>query len=259
MAKSTALKNENWFKFYYQRILVSCKGWRDDEFGAYVKLLIHQFDNGFVPDDEKELKKIITSHKKNWQLLKKKFPEVEPGKLMNDVMRIVRDEFDLKKVKGKEYGLTGGRPKKENPTLSKKEPEGFKIERDNNSSSFSNSGCLEKEDCKEGKTFELSPDGFFSDAIDKNIELNEIQIGATIEFVRIKTKKILRESDVEDEWKAFKIIQFGKHDWYNGFEELLSHFRHSLKLENHKNGTAKSNSNTSATTRSVASLLSGTD
>lgn len=255
MAKSTALKNEQWFKFYYLRILGSCKGWTDDEFGAYVKLLIHQFDKGFIPNDEKEIKRIITSHKKNWLLLKQKFSEAEPGKLMNDVMAVVREEFDEKKRRGKETGSLGGRPKKETKT----KPNGFENERDNTSSSSSNSGCLEDEEGSGEEETVVLGNGFFSDEIEKEIELNEVQIGSTIEFVRIKTKKILHESDVKEDWKAFKIIQFGKHEWYKDFETLLGHFRHSLKLEKLKNGSIKSNSNGSATSRSVTSLLSGTD
>lgn len=135
----TELKNEHWFKFYYLRILVSCAGWKDDELGAYIKLLIHQFDKGFVPNDEKELKKLITSYKKNWQLLKIKFNEEEPGKLTNDVMKIVRAEFQEKKQKGKENGKLGGRPKTEKLETNAK-PKGFENERDNVSSSYSNSG-----------------------------------------------------------------------------------------------------------------------
>lgn len=139
----TELKKDHWFKFYYHRILVSCAGWKDDEFGAFVKLLIHQFDKGFVPKDERELKRIITTYKKNWTLLSAKFKEVEPGVLKNKVMEVVRIEYEKKKEKGKEYGLTGGRPKKENPTLSKIKGEGFENERDNISLSGSDSGFKE--------------------------------------------------------------------------------------------------------------------
>jgi hypothetical protein len=130
------LKNEHWFKFYYLRMLVSCSGWKDDEFGAYVKLLIHQFDKGFVPTDEKELKKLITTYNKNWNLLKSKFTEDEPGKLRNGVMSIVRDEYDKKKEKGKENGSKGGRPKKEK-IETKSKPNGFQNVRDNISVSIS--------------------------------------------------------------------------------------------------------------------------
>lgn len=137
------LKNEHWFKFYYLRILVSCTGWKDDEFGAYIKLLIHQFDKGFVPADEEELKKIITSHKKNWALLSKKFKEIEPGKLSNDVMAIVRNEFEEKREKNKKNGGKGGRPKNKIETEIK--PNGFKNERHNISISVSNSISEKKE------------------------------------------------------------------------------------------------------------------
>lgn len=135
----TELKKDHWFKFYYHRILVSCAGWKDDEFGAFIKLLIHQFDKGFVPKNEKELKRIITTYKKNWTLLSAKFKEVEPGVLKNKVMEVVRQEYEKKKEKGKETGSLGGRPKKENQKVSNLEPKGFENERDNISLSVSDS------------------------------------------------------------------------------------------------------------------------
>lgn len=224
------LKNEHWFKFYYLRILVSCMGWKDDEFGAYVKLLIHQFDKGFVPTDEAELKKLITSYKKNWSLLKSKFPEDEPGKLRNGVMAIVRQDFEDRQSNNKKNGLKGGRPKKQkNETESK--PKGFKNKTHIDIYSISNSefNSEEKDEGLGEEKTELAVDGFFSDTIDKEIELSELQVKGTIEFISIICKTTLLEKDVGEYWKAFKIQQLDKHEWYNGFEDLLSHFRNSLK------------------------------
>lgn len=133
------LKKDHWFKFYYHRIIVSCAGWKDDEFGAFIKLLIHQFDKGFVPNDEKELKRIITSYNKNWPLLKTKFKE-DNGKLMNHVMKIVRDDYMSKQEKNKENGGKGGRPKK-----TETKPNGFQNETNTLSVSNSNSDSLKKE------------------------------------------------------------------------------------------------------------------
>jgi uncharacterized protein YdaU (DUF1376 family) len=138
------LKKEHWFKFYYHRIMVSCAGWKDDEFGAYIKLLIRQFDKGYVPNDEKELKRIISSYKKNWELLSTKFNEEEPGKLFNNVMKEVRDEYDAKAERNRENGPKGGRPKKP-----KQNPDGYESETQPLSVSYSNSSSLEKEEGSE--------------------------------------------------------------------------------------------------------------
>ena len=227
---------DHWFKFYYHRILVSCSGWKDDEFGAFVKLLIHQFDKGFVPKDENELKRIISSYKKNWPLLATKFKEEEPGKLINHVMDEIRKDRQKKAEANKINGGKGGRPAEKNKTQNN--PSGFKNERHIYSNSNSNSEFEDNVGAEEKETFILPPNGFFSDEIEKDCLLTEIQIGATIVFIRLKCSKKINEQEVKDEWEAFKIQQFGKHEWYNSFEDLLSHFRNSLKLEKlKKNGT----------------------
>ena len=234
---------DHWFKFYYHRILVSCSGWKDDEFGAFVKLLIHQFDKGFVPKDENELKRIISSYKKNWPLLSTKFKEEEPGKLINHVMDEIRNERIAKSEKNKQIGKLGGRPKNKIETESK--PNGYENKSHIYSNSNSNSEFEDKVGEEEKETFYLPANGFFSDELEKDCLLTEIQIGSTIEFIRLKCSKKISEKDVGDEWEAFKIQQFGKHEWYNGFEDLLSHFRNSLKISiingNSKNGTTKQN------------------
>lgn len=135
--------DDSWFKFYYHRILVSCSGWTDDEFGAFVKLLSYQFDKGFIPADEKELRRIISSYKKNWPLLKTKFIELEPGKLINPVMDDIRKERLAKKEVYKEIGKTGGRPKKKKPIGFENDNLNGNHIRDNISFLNSNS-CIEK-------------------------------------------------------------------------------------------------------------------
>lgn len=78
--------------------------------------------------------------------------------------------------------------------------------------------------------------GVFTDLIDKQIELTDLQIGKTIEFIRLLSKITLTKNEVADHWDAFKINQFYKHEWYASFEDVVSHFRNSLKIEKQKNG-----------------------
>lgn len=76
--------------------------------------------------------------------------------------------------------------------------------------------------------------GVFTDLIDKQIELTDLQIGTTIEFIRLTSGKILTHQNVRDHWDAFKINQFYKHEWKPSFEDVVSHFRNSLKIEKQK-------------------------
>src|SRR5690349_6902162 len=90
----------------------------------------------------------------------------------------------------------------------------------------------------------LPADGFFTDSLEKNKLLTDTEIGATIEYLRFTTKKILTPGEVVERWEGFKIRQFSLHEWYNSWEKLLNHFRDSLKLEV-KNGTHQQSVGTS--------------
>lgn len=79
------------FPLYYNDILGSCLTWDDDEFGAYIRLLIYQWDKKELPKDYQRLTKIATSLDKNWSLIKSKFEETETG-LQNKVLEEIREK-----------------------------------------------------------------------------------------------------------------------------------------------------------------------
>lgn len=127
-------KGDYYFPLYYRRLLTSTIGWKDDEFGAYVRLLIHQFDNNnSIPNDLEELALVAPSVKKNWKRLTKKFKESDAG-LYNEVMSDIFNQIQGKKKANSENGSKGGRPKKpkafnnENPNETELKPNGFKNE-----------------------------------------------------------------------------------------------------------------------------------
>lgn len=81
--------------------------------GVYIGLLIHQYDNGFIPEDIEELARIEPEVVKVWDKLKIKFPKVAPGELKNLRLEEIRDFWNKQSKNGKK----GGRPKKEEPKL----------------------------------------------------------------------------------------------------------------------------------------------
>jgi uncharacterized phage protein (TIGR02220 family) len=97
---------------YYNDITRSTITWTDEEFGAYMRLLIEQWDKGCLPNDVSRLSRIATSLQNTWELIKSKFKPVDCG-LQNPIM----EEIRLKRIKHKNYqkenGKLGGRPKKE--------------------------------------------------------------------------------------------------------------------------------------------------
>lgn len=120
-------KGDYYFPLYYKQLLTSTIGWKDDEFGAYVRLLIHQFDKGSIPSDISELALLAPSIKKNKDRVLKKFKDNGNGELINEVMNEIYHDVQLKKAKNSDNGKKGGRPK-QNQTVSETKPNGFENE-----------------------------------------------------------------------------------------------------------------------------------
>lgn len=103
----------HYFEFHFQKIIAATKGWKDDEFGAFVKLLIEQFDRGHVPEDPEEIGLLITTYKKNWPRLSKKFTAPsEPGQLRNAFMITIRNAAHEKSAINAANGKKGAEQKK---------------------------------------------------------------------------------------------------------------------------------------------------
>ena len=99
-----------YFKFYPQDFLTGVLDYTAEEIGAYILLLIYQWDKGFVPSDQKKIKGICKISEKKFQKILEKFTETSAGKLQN-----LRLETERKKVtdfynKQAEKASKGGRP-----------------------------------------------------------------------------------------------------------------------------------------------------
>lgn len=87
------------------------RGMRANVKGVYIGLLIHQYDNGWIPADLDTLQLIEPEVGSVWVSLKDKFLEFEPGKLRNPKLEEVRAFWNKQRNNGEQ----GGRPKKDNP------------------------------------------------------------------------------------------------------------------------------------------------
>lgn len=85
---------------YYNDIDSATRDWTDEEFGAYLRLLIYQWRQGGLPNDYQRLTRIATSLPTTWSLLKSKFPESD-GMLKNPVMEEIRTRRLIHKEKQK--------------------------------------------------------------------------------------------------------------------------------------------------------------
>ena len=129
------------FPLYYNDLDRSTKTWTDEEFGAYVRLLMEQWDKGFIPKDYQRLTRIATSLDKNWPMLKEKVVEVD-GNLQN--LRL--EEIRLRKSKFKEKQRDNVLKRYQKPTKPPTKPPTKKLplEIENEKESEIEKGSLEK-------------------------------------------------------------------------------------------------------------------
>lgn len=72
------------------------------EVGAYTLLLIYQWHNGFIPNDEKSIKKITKISQKKLKKVLEKFTQNENGNLINERVEKERSKFAKKSATQRE-------------------------------------------------------------------------------------------------------------------------------------------------------------
>lgn len=144
------------FPLYYNDMDRSTKTWTNAEYGAYVRLLVHQWDQGSIPEDAERLEMIAPGLHKVWNTVKEKFTQLEPGKLYNlrlEVIRKEREEFSkLQSGRGKGGG---------NPNFKKGKPNPYydhKIDEDNPNDKPEDNPEHNPEDKPTDKPIDIPPD-----------------------------------------------------------------------------------------------------
>lgn len=210
----------HYFEFHFQKFIAATKGWKDDEVGAFVKLLIEQFDSGFIPDNPEELGRLITTYKKNWPRLAKKFTEPsESGQLRNTFMCKVRSEAHEKSAKNAANGAKGGRAKKANATANATANAIKTLQRNGSQPITSNQEPVKEKIEKE--IWDQYP------TTQTPIEITDDEIQNAIEFLLRLGKPLLTAGRVLDFWAAFRLNLCG--DFYQNRGRLIQHFRNWLK------------------------------
>ena len=101
---------------YYNDIDRSTRDWSDEEFGCYMRLLMHQWAQGEIPKETQRLSRIVTSLDNSWDLVKTKFEETDTG-MVNLKLEEIRAERLSYLKKQQENGKKGGRKPKNNPLV----------------------------------------------------------------------------------------------------------------------------------------------
>jgi uncharacterized protein YdaU (DUF1376 family) len=67
-------RNLHWCPIYYRDLAEATADWTDEEFGAYMRLLFHQWGRGSIPTDPERIGRISATARKHWHLIGPKFP-----------------------------------------------------------------------------------------------------------------------------------------------------------------------------------------
>jgi uncharacterized protein YdaU (DUF1376 family) len=114
------------FRFYIQDFLVGTMSFKVEEVGAYLLLLIYQWDHGYVPATVNDLCSIARCKEKTLAKVLTKFRKNDDGSLYNMRLEEERVKQELFNKKQAENGAKGGRPKKgQAPNDTKNKPVGF--------------------------------------------------------------------------------------------------------------------------------------
>lgn len=195
------------FPLYYNDLDRSTRDWTDEEYGAYVRLLVHQWDKGHLPKDYQRLTRIATSLDTNWGMLKDKFPENGIG-LKNVVLEQIRHKL----LKHKE---------KQKNNVEKRYQTSTKV--------YTKNLPLENEYEKENNVFNTKPK--FSDFNG----LPEIKTGAVIQLFRISKHTTLTKEEVNGLWDIFKIQNLTGDKFYQSEDAVYSHFINWVKNQSVEN------------------------
>jgi uncharacterized protein YdaU (DUF1376 family) len=96
-------ENLDWFPLYWRRFLLGTAKMKAEEIGAYMLLLIHQWEKCFVPLDEAEIEEIAKLPVKKLSRVLKKFSRTEDG-YQNEFLEEVRAEQYTKLAKSSGRG-----------------------------------------------------------------------------------------------------------------------------------------------------------
>lgn len=239
------------FPLYVSDFLQGTRFFTTEEKGAYLLLLLEQWDNGFVDFDEKKLKKISGISVKKLQKILEKFEVFEGKKLINrrleeerNKQKKRREELSSSGIKGNE--VRWGKGKSEAQKVSGGDD--FAIQ--NKSLSFSSNNNIESEEENEilikgggagGGMAVMGPKKFHY-----QFKAEEQYAESRVQFVRAGAKDI--EATDSYEWLSDWVMVFVNGEVMAGatvktFNEWLRHFKnwwakqdHSINPKNYSNG-----------------------
>jgi uncharacterized protein YdaU (DUF1376 family) len=223
------------FLFYPNDYLGGTTGMTFEEKGAYIELLIMQFNKGAFTKEQ--AKKLLNGHFEHlWEVLSEKFVEIE-GKFFNERLEKEKNKRNAFVEKQTSIGKKGGRPRK-NPNETQTKPK-TNPNHNPNKTIFINENENENEnkDNNLGKSenpLKTEKNNFPFPTPEDVTNLPKPKINSTIEILKITAQVILGEPDVLIMWEAFKQQNLTGKRYYLDEDAVESHFMNWIKKTDFK-------------------------
>jgi uncharacterized protein YdaU (DUF1376 family) len=203
------------FLFYPNDFDAATKFFTDEQVGKYLRLLIAQFQHGRL--NRKQITFILGSEPDEEIL--SKFKVDDQGKYYNE-----RLEAEITKRKAfSESRRKNVQKRYESATSVSTSLPTSEVRMENENENENKS--------TKDKKIQLSPTGFMASTEHLGIEINEVQVGACIEYLGITKSKRVTPDFIKKLWEVFKVKEFTGKKWYNDERAVFTHFLNSLKYE----------------------------
>ncbi len=221
-------KNPIW-PCYFNDLRGSTQDWTDEEFGAYVRLLIFEWDKGGVPVEEKRRVKIAETSAKHWGLLKTKFEEKD-GVLVN------KKTIEVREKKKKHSEKQAENVEKRYQKATKKLPNDYQTDYQKPTKNIPLEIDIEKEKEKDikggvrGGEVQLPVNGFRAGPEKLTLVLPAEFIKSAIKKFKAAKDLIVSEERVLLLWESFKQEKFINKPYYASSEAVFTHFINSINF-----------------------------
>lgn len=194
------------FLFYPNDFDAATKFFTHEQVGAYIRLLIAQFQHGRL--SAKQFQHIAGGEDAE---LMAKFKVDPDGKFYNE-----RLESEIAKRK----------------RFSESRRKNVQNRYKTATSVATSDVHMENENANENKPqFKSTAGGFFAGTEHMELSLNDVQIGAAIQYLSIGRQIKADPKLVNDLWKIFKIKELTGKKWYQNESAIYTHFMNNLRYE----------------------------
>ncbi len=219
------------FQLYGQDFLMGTLDFTAEEVGGYIRLLIHQWDKGSLPNDDKKLIKLSGMKPKSLETVKQKFELNEDGNLRNKRLEKTRQQqIEFKKSKS-ESGKNGANKRWQ------KDGTAIVLPLAKNSSLSSTSSSTSKVQQHQQSSHEVFKENLFTEEWKLERENLELQLNPRREITEEEVIAFNRHLQTEEKHHIHR-SEYLKHlrNWLNTKPIIKEKYSEKKESINHEKG-----------------------